>query len=1173
MSSAQHGLPQSVSLDDKYERTSGQLYMTGSQALVRLPILQLARDSAAGLNTACFISGYRGSPMHNLDKELWRANRFLQQGRIRFQPAVNEDLAATSLWGTQQSGLFGDATYDGVFGMWYGKGPGLDRSLDAIRHANLAGTAPHGGVLAIVGDDHGMASSDVPATSEPTFMDLMLPTLYPASVQELIDLGLFGIALSRFCGAWVGFKAVSDTLDAVASVHADPLLPNIVIPSDFEFDAGGVHIREPDPWKEQEPRLRKQKLLAALAFARANELNRVVLRSPRRRFGIVASGKAVLDVLQALADLGLDEQAAADIGIEVLKISMPFPADLELLKRFSQGLEEVLVVEEKRRIIEVQLKDALYALCDAQRPRVTGRRDEQGDELLDPIGEMDADRVAIAIAARIKPFHDTDTTRAHLAFLGAKAHEVTTAVTLGVARTPYFCSGCPHNSSTRVPTGALALGGVGCHFMATYMDRENMTHTHMGGEGANWIGMAPFVNREHVFQNMGDGTYFHSGLLAIRACVAAKVNITYKILFNDAVAMTGGQPVDGDLSPAAISHQVYAEGVGKVIVVTEDLSRSAPQSSFAPGTRLEQRDDLDRVQRELAQVGGVSVLIYDQTCAAEKRRRRKRGELPDPAQRIFINKRVCEGCGDCGEQSNCLSVVPVATAFGTKRRIDQSSCNKDFSCVKGFCPSFVTVHDAVPKKRAAAAPVPRVLQLLPEPERVAIAPGQTYNVLVTGVGGTGVVTVGAMLTMAAHLEGMACSSVDQFGMAQKGGAVTSHVRLAASAPDIRAVRLGAGAADLVLGCDNLVAASDSALHTIRRGHTQVLVNTNQAITGQFVRNPAMVFPLGSIEQRLAGAAGKGFQWIEATEIATKLLGDAIAANLFMLGFAYQQGFIPVGAPSIEHAIELNGVAIDANKAAFAWGRRAAIDGQAVRKVLAEVEGGAGLQTQDLPQSLDETLSMYEQELSAYQDTAYAARFSAMVNKVRAAEVAVLGAAGNLTRSAADGLFRLMSYKDEYEVARLYTDGQFEAELRAEFDGVTEVDMHLAPPLLSRIDPASGRPRKLRFGGWMFSAMRVLARFKGLRGTPLDLFGYSAERRAERAWIDRYSAMLEMLATELTPARAETAERITDTAALIRGYGPVKAASMTRADAALNEALVQWNAVSAGSANTARAALG
>ena len=1135
-----------VSLDDKYGLISGQLYMTGSQALVRLPIVQLARDRAVGLDTACFISGYRGSPMHNLDKELWRAGRFLQDGRIRFQPAVNEDLAATSLWGSQMSGLFGDARYDGVFGLWYGKGPGLDRSLDALRHANLAGTSPHGGVLAVVGDDHGMMSSDVPATSEPTFADLMFPTLYPGSVQELLELGLYGIALSRFCGAWVGFKAVSDTLDAVASISAEAHLPEIYLPDDFEFVTGSVHIREPDPWKEQEPRLRLDKLRAACEFGRVNKLNRPLWSASRRRFGIVASGKAVFDVLQALRDLGLEPADAADVGIEVLKISMPFPSDPDMLRGFARGLEEVLVIDEKRRVLEVQLKDAAYALPEFERPTIVGRKDEDGGDLINPLGELDADGVARALASRIRRFHDSDALRARLAYLKAKERKQRTHTLLNVARTPYFCSGCPHNSSTKVPEGGLALGGVGCHFMATYMDRNNQTHTHMGGEGAPWIGLAPFTTREHVFQNMGDGTYFHSGLLAIRACIAANVNITYKILFNDAVAMTGGQPVDGILTPVDISRQVYAEGVRRIVVVTEDLTRSAPVSSFAPGTELRHRDDLDETQKQLAVEQGVSVMIYDQTCAAEKRRRRKRGQMEDPTRRVFINKRVCEGCGDCGERSNCLSVLPIDTVFGRKRQIDQSSCNKDYSCVNGFCPSFVSLPGAVPRQVATEIEVPRALQLLPEPERPALPEAGTYNVLVTGIGGTGVVTVGAMLTMAAHLEGNACSSVDQFGMAQKGGAVTSHIRLARRADEIQAVRLGTGSADLLLGCDSLVAATDAALNVIEHGRTQAIINTNQAITGQFVREPDRHFPLASIEQRLANAAGVGFTWLDATRIATALMGDAIAANLFMLGFAYQRGCVPVAAASIGRAIELNAVAIDANKRAFNWGRRYAHDAEAFSALLDTDEAPDA----QIESSVEEQLAFFTDELRRYQDDAYASRFTRFISEVRDADSSN-GYAGELVRTVAAQLFKLMAYKDEYEVARLYTDGSFVKELEANFENIGDIEVHLAPPIFN-----FGRavPRKVRFGGWMMSAMRVLAGVRGLRGGALDPFGYTRERRAERAWIERYQTAIQRLLPDLGLLPRDRVLELAAIPASIRGYGHIRTASMTVAESTLAEAL-------------------
>ena len=706
------------------------------------------------------------------------------------------------MWGTQQAAVIDDARYDGVFGIWYGKGPGLDRSIDAIRHANLSGTSKHGGVIAIVGDDPAMASSDVPATCEPTFMDLMMPVLYPGSVAELLEFGLLGIAMSRYSGSWVGIKAVCHTLDAVSTVLVDPLAPSIVLPNDFEFPPEGVHIREPAPWTDQEPRQRRIKIPAIEAFARANNLNRVIIRSSRPRFGIIASGKSAHDTGEALRDLGIGARRADALGICLFQASMPFPIDVETLREFADGLDEVLVVEEKRRIVETQLKDALYALPDGRRPRVVGRSDERGAPLLSEVGEFGPSEIARAIHARIKHFHNDETARSHVARLDAKAAEQAALALLSVKRTPYFCSGCPHSTSTRVPDGSLALGGVGCHFMATNMERNNLTHTHMGGEGTNWIGAAPFVEREHIFQNMGDGTYFHSGLLALRACVAAKVNITYKILFNDAVAMTGGQAHDGVVTPASIAQQVRAEGVHKIIVVSDDLSRTRAYSDYPNNIDFRDRDDLDVVQRELREIGGVSVLVYDQTCAAEKRRRRKRGEMLDPPRRAFINQRVCEGCGDCSAKSNCLSVVPVQTAYGLKRQIDQSSCNKDYSCIKGFCPSFVTVVGGTPRKRDATTEVPSALRLLPEPIRPSIKDGDTYNILVTGIGGTGVVTVGAMITMAAHLEGRACSSVDQFGMAQKGGAVTSHIRIAERAQDIHCVRLTAGRADLLLGCDS-----------------------------------------------------------------------------------------------------------------------------------------------------------------------------------------------------------------------------------------------------------------------------------------------------------------------------------------------------------------------------------
>jgi indolepyruvate ferredoxin oxidoreductase len=1123
-----------ISLDDKYALESGDIYITGSQALVRLPMMQLARDRADGLNTACFISGYRGSPMHNYDKELWRARRYLDGGQIHFQPAVNEDLGATSLWGTQQAALMGSSRNDGVFGIWYGKGPGLDRSMDAIRHANMSGTSKHGGVLAIVGDDHAMTSTDVPATCEPTFMDLMMPVLYPGTVAELLELSLIGIAMSRYCGAWVGIKAVSDTLDAVSTVSVDPRHPSIVLPNDFEFPPDGVHIREPDPWTDQEPRLRRVKIPAAAAFARANKLNRVIMPSRQPRIGIIASGKSAFDTREALRDLGIDAQRANELGIALFQVSMPFPIDAETLREFADGLDEVLVVEEKRRIVETQLKDALYALPDGRRPRVVGHTDENGQMLLPEVSEFGPTEITRVIYSRIKHFFKDENAVGYIAHLDAKAAEKAALEVLDVKRTPYFCSGCPHNTSTRVPEGSVALGGVGCHFMATNMERDNFTHTHMGGEGANWIGAAPYVDRGHIFQNMGDGTYFHSGLLAVRACVAANVNITYKILFNDAVAMTGGQPVDGVLNPSLIAQQVRAEGVDRITVVSDDLSRTQLHKGYPSGIGFRHRDDLDAVQRELREVGGVSVLIYDQTCAAEKRRRRKRGDMVDPARRAFINHRVCEGCGDCSTKSNCLSVVPIETPFGKKRKIDQSSCNKDYSCVNGFCPSFVTVVGGKPRKRDAMTEVPSALRLLPEPKRPDIDAGDTYNILVTGIGGTGVVTVGAMITMAAHLEGRACSSVDQFGMAQKGGAVTSHIRIAAVAQDIRTVRLTPGSADLLLGCDSLVASSELALDTLRRDVTRALVNTHQAITGQFTRNPDLLFPTDSIEQRLTHAAGnRNVDFVDATRLATLLLGDAILSNLFMLGFAYQRGTIPVSAASIEQALEMNGVAIEANKNAFMWGRRAAVDLNAVIEFSESAEASA-----DVPATLEAFVESRGAELVRYADGPYAERYRALVRSVREAEARAIPGSERLSWEVARGAFRLMAVKDEYEVARLYTDGSFERAVEEAFEGDYILEYHFAPPTLDMFSRGE-QPTKRQFGPWMLRALKLLARMKGLRGTWLDPFRFNPERATEQALVTRYSQLSQDVAKVVERDSLDLAVELLSAFDAIRGYGHIK----------------------------------
>ncbi len=1146
-----------VSLEDKYTLASGRAYMTGTQALVRLAMMQRQRDLAAGLNTAGFISGYRGSPLGGFDQALWKAKRHLEQHHIHFTPGVNEELAATAVWGSQQVGLFEGARYDGVFAIWYGKGPGVDRSGDAFKHANAAGTAKNGGVLLLAGDDHACKSSTLPHQSEHAFDAAMIPVLYPTGVQEIIELGLHGFAMSRYSGCYVALKVVSDTVDASASIAIDPDSPRIVVPQDFELPPGGLNIRWPDAPMEQELRLQRHKIYAALAYARANRLNRVTIDSPNARLGIIASGKSYLDVLQALEDLGIDARHAADIGIRLCKVGMPWPLEPNGIREFAQGLEEILVVEEKRQVIEYQMKEQLYNWRHDVRPRVIGKYDESGewdvhrsDWLLPAAGELTPAMIARVIAARIARFHTSPLIEARLAFLEAKEAALARP-RAKVARIPYFCSGCPHNTSTRVPEGSKALAGIGCHYMAIWIrPDETMTFTQMGGEGAPWIGIQPFSDTKHVFANLGDGTYFHSGLLAVRAAVASGVNITYKILFNDAVAMTGGQPVDGHLNVPMIVGQVLAEGAKKAVVVTDDPARYAA-IRLPSGVQVRPREELDAVQREIREVPGTTVIVYDQTCAAEKRRRRKRGTYPDPQKRVFINELVCEGCGDCSVKSNCLSVVPLETEFGRKRAIDQSSCNKDYSCVKGFCPSFVTIEGGTLRKRRVAPS--EALAPVAAPELPAL--DRPYGILVTGVGGTGVVTIGAILGMAAHLEGKGAAVLDMAGLAQKGGSVYSHIRIAARPEQIHAVRIAAGDAKLVLGCDMIVAASDEAIAKMQAGHTRAIVNADVAATGGFTQDPDLRLPSADMEAAIRDACGAdAVDIVDATALATALLGDSIATNLFMVGYAWQKGLIPLAAESILQAIELNGAAVESNRSAFEWGRRAAVDVASVR--LAATPPEALPESQRPSRSLDEAIERRRAFLASYQDAAYARRYTDFVQKVRQAESSKTGGTA-LTEAVARYLFKLMAYKDEYEVARLYTDTGFLDRVASQFEGDYRVNLHLAPPLWAKTDPQTGEPRKRVFGPWMLAAMGVLRRLKGLRGTPFDVFGYSEERRSERRLIDEYRATVDELLGGIDAGRLPLAVEIASIPEFIRGYGPVKARHLVQAKSREAQLLAQW----------------
>jgi indolepyruvate ferredoxin oxidoreductase len=980
----------------------------------------------------------------------------------------------------------------------------------------------------------------------------MIPVLYPSNVQEYLDLGVHGWAMSRYAGVAVAFKALADTVESSASVDADPFRVEVKLPQDFVMPEGGLNTRLSSvplgqQARSQEALMQDYKIYAALAYARENKLNRVTIDSPDAKLGIIASGKSYVDVLEALEELGIDEAMAARIGLRLFKVAMIWPLEPEGVREFAQGLDEILVVEEKRQVVEYQLKEQLYNWRDDVRPHVVGKFDDKGEWvaprgewLLPPKADFSVAQVARVIAGRIARLNLDERTRdlikARLAFLEAKDAVLMKAVTTPF-RPAFYCSGCPHNSSTKVPDGSFALAGIGCHVMATsiYPSMNKLT-THMGGEGAPWIGQAAFSKVPHVFQNLGDGTYFHSGYLAIRAAIATRVNITYKILYNDAVAMTGGQPVDGTTSVPLIAQQMAAEGVKRIALVTEDLSRYEDRSSLPALVTIHERKFMDDIQRELRDLPGVTVLIYDQTCAAEKRRRRKKEEFPDVAKRMVINEAVCEGCGDCGIQSNCVSILPKETEFGRKRAIDQSACNKDYSCAKGFCPSFVTVEGGTLKKNKAGAAKDGNDDgwgLLPEPMLPSIA--SPYNILINGIGGTGVITVGALMGMAAHLEGKGASVLDMTGMSQKNGSVTSHVKIAETPERLRAQRIATGEADLVLGCDMLTAGAADAISKMRPGRTMVVVNLHEQPTGTFAQQRDWEFPAAQVRELISEAVGgeSGVDFIDATKLATALMGDSIAANLFMLGYAWQKGLVPLSEAALLRAIELNGVAVASNKRSFLWGRRAAVDLKRVEQTATPAQ----TIVVQMPQSLDAIIRKRVEFLTGYQDAAYAAQYAALVARVREAESS-LKLGNKLATAVAKSLFKLMAYKDEYEVARLTTDGRFLEQLKTQFEGDVKLKFNLAPPLFAKKD-AKGHLVKAEFGSWMWGAFKLLAKLKGLRGGAFDIFGYTAERRMERALIAEYRGMVEDLLGTLDAGNHATAVELAALPEQIRGFGHVK----------------------------------
>ncbi len=1128
------------SLRDLYDLSITRLFLTGPQAILRLVLMQSERDRQAGLNTAGYVTGYRGSPVGTVDNQFVAARSVLEPRNITFLPGLNEDLAATAVWGTQQAEMRGEGRFDGVFAVWYGKGPGVDRSGDVFRHANMAGTSPHGGVLAIAGDDHSGESSTVVHASDVALSDAMIPVLSPAGVQEIIDYGLIGFAMSRYAGVWVGLKCVHDTVESSAVIEAGPERGATVPPKDFTLPPDGLSIRPNDDRVPQEERLHAHKIPAVKAFARANAIDRIVMQGGRApKLGIVAAGKAYLDVRQALDDLGIDEAQAAKLGIRLLKIGMVWPLEPETVKRFAEGLDTVMVVEEKRSLIEAQLRDILYA--EEKRPSVIGKADENGRLLFAPFGVLEPNQIARAVADRIR---DRAVTACASALQSAASARNQADL---VARVPYFCAGCPHNSSTVLPDGARGYAGIGCHWLAQFVPgRKTEGATHMGGEGANWVGEAPFSTRGHVFQNMGDGTYNHSGLMAIRHAVGSGVNITYKILFNDAVAMTGGQRNDGGLTVPQIAQQMRAIGVERIAVVSDEPDKYPANAGFPPFVTFNHRSELQAVQTELMGVKGTSVLIYDQTCAAEKRRRRRKGEFPDPARRVVINELVCEGCGDCGVQSNCVAIQPVETEFGRKRRIDQSSCNKDLSCLKGFCPSFVTVEGGeLVKGSGPAVPDPESLPfpVLPAPELPRL--DRPWSMLITGIGGTGVVTIGHLLGMAAHMEGKGAALIDMVGISQKNGAVVTHLKIGARPEDIAAVRVARGQADLILGCDLVTSASERILAAASRSRSHAVVNSHEVMPAHFTHDADFDVKGASLTLRVSAAVKPGgMHGIDATEIATKLLGDSIAANLFTLGFAWQKGLVPVSEQAIAEAVRLNGVGVKMNLAAFLWGRRAAVDEAAVRALI-------GGRPQGKSEDLAEIVARRAAFLTDYQNAAYADSYRHFVEQVRQTSEP-------LARAVAVNLFKLMAYKDEYEVARLHSDGRFAAEIAQQFKGDYKLTFHLAPPILGRRDGFTGKPVKSSFGPWMMTAFGLLAKFRGLRGTALDIFGHTAERRMERQLIADYRATIEGLLPSLKHSNLETAVEIASLPAMIRGFGHVKEASVAKARLREAELLGQFS---------------
>ena len=1138
-----------ATLEDKYTIVDGPAFMTGTQALVRLAIEQRQRDRAAGHNTAGYISGYQGSPLAAIDGALRRAGRLLEENNIVFRPGVNEELAATAVWGSQYVGMFPGAKVDGVFGIWYGKGPGVDRSVDALRHANWAGTSRLGGTLALAGDDHGAKSSTVACYSDIVFESIGMPVFYPSNVQEILEFGLHGIAMSRFAGVWAGMKLVTDIVESAGTVQLSPDNPRIVVPENYLFPSTGLSIQPasflPVPVEEK---LYHGRLYAALAYVRANAINQITYASPEATLGIVSAGKAYQDVRKALQSLGIDEERAAALGVRVLKLGMVWPVDPEIVRRFARGLKTVVVVEEKRPLIENQIRSILYAGEGA--PKVIGKvrngylYDETRSWVFPNFGEIKSTMIAQLLSELLAERDPT------FASWKAPAIALDPKATVAVPRTPSFCSGCPHNRSTKLPTGSRTLAGIGCHGMQLLLDPVNCkTISQMGGEGMHWIGQQPFTEERHVFANLGDGTYAHSGSLAIRQAVAAGVPITYKLLANGFVSMTGGQMIMGGQPIPKIVDALRADGVERIVVVTDDPAKYAAVR-LADGVPVLPRTEMESVQMELREYPGVSVIVYEQACAAERRRLRKQGKWEDPPKRSFINSAVCEGCGDCGKVSTCLSIEPLDTEFGRKRWINQSSCNKDFTCVEGFCPSFVTVHGGQLRKPEKSS---RAIEPFDVPEPVLPALQQPFNVLVGGIGGTGVVTIGQVLAMAAYLDGTHCLSLDVMGLAQKYGAVFSHLHFAADADQLSTPRIGAAETDTLIGCDLIVASGDEPLLTLARGRSRAVISSELTATAEFARNPDWNADAESLIDRIRSVTADATTLVDGQRLAVALMGDAIANNMLMVGVSWQLGQIPLSLAAIERAIELNGVSVAMNRKAFHWGRCIAQDASRVERMVA---GGQVIHFHRRPAepSLDETIARRVAYLTEYQDAAHARRYEAFVAEVRRMDTAPQRKQA-LSAAVAQAYFNLLAVKDEWEVARLYTSEAFRKELEQTFDGDYKLHFHIGGGPFARKHTTTGRPIKREAGPWLMSTFRVLARLRGLRGTLLDPFRYGEERRLERALLGQYESDVRALLTGLANENYDNAVAIAALPTKIRGFGHVKQANADAA-AAERERLLQ-----------------